>query len=58
MYDLVSYKEAKIESLAEQIKQLTLQNERYATYIFELISRDCPEEYKQIIKTELLKENR
>lgn len=58
MYDLVSYKEAKIESLAEQIKQLTLQNEMYATYIFELISKECPEEYKQVIKSELLKLNR
>lgn len=58
MYDLLSYKEAKIERLSEQIKELTLQNERYATYIFELISKDCPEEYKQVIKAELLKENR
>ena len=57
MYDLISYKDRKIVHLSDQIKKLTIQNEMYATYIFELLMDDCPQEYKKIIKTEMLKEN-
>lgn len=57
MYDLVSYKDNKIIQLTEHIKALTIQNEKYATYLFELLMDDCPNEYKKVIKTEILKEN-
>lgn len=58
MYDLVSYKDQKIAELTEQIKKLTIQNEKYATFIFELLMDDCPKEYKNIVKSEILKENK
>ena len=57
MYDLVSYKDKKIIQLSEQVKALTVQNEKYATYIFELIMDDCPKEYRKVVKLEMLKEN-
>lgn len=56
MYDLLSYKERRIEQQAETIKKLTLLNEKYMTFLFELLIQDCPEDYKRVIKSELLKE--
>lgn len=56
MYDLISYKDQKIQRLADQIHKLTLQNEKYATWLFELLMNDCPDEYKTVIKKELIKE--
>lgn len=57
MYDLISYKDNKIVELSERIKALTIQNEKYATYLFELLMEDCPKEYKRVVRTEILKEN-
>jgi hypothetical protein len=57
MKDLVDFKNYQIEALQckvfEQEKKISI----LETYIFELIDKDCPEEYKGIVKNELLKTN-
>jgi hypothetical protein len=49
MYDLLDFKQQRIEALLEQIKKLELENEKLSTYIFELCDKDCPKEYKKVI---------
>lgn len=53
MYDLMNYKEARIKALLSENNKLQLRNEQLMTYIFELIDRDCPDEYKNVIKSEV-----
>ncbi len=52
-YDLLDYKEQRIIALVEEVQNLRINEERLTTIIFELIDKDCPEEYKRIIKSEL-----
>jgi hypothetical protein len=52
-HDLLSYKEARIEALLQKIKELELENEKLATYIYELCDKDCPKEYKTIVKSDV-----
>jgi len=54
-HDLLSYKEARIEALLNEIQKLQLENERLATYIYELCDKTCPEEYKTIVKSDVFK---
>ena len=55
MKDLVDFKNAQITALQNKLFELDEKIKNYETYIFELTDKDCPEEYKQIIKNELLK---
>lgn len=52
-HDLLSYKEARIEALHAENQKLNLQIEKLATYIYELCDKDCPEEYKIIVKKDV-----
>lgn len=52
MYDLLNYKEARILALLDHIKKLEAENEKLTTYIFELCDKDCPQEYKNVIKND------
>ena len=52
MYDLLNYKEARILALLDHIAMLEAENEKLTTYIFELCDRDCPEEYKNVVKND------
>lgn len=54
-HDLLSYKEARIESLLQKIKDFELENEKLATYIYELCDKDCPNDYKKIVKQDVFK---
>ena len=54
-YDLLSYKEARIEALLNEINRLKLENEKLTTYVFELCDKDCPDEYKKIVKVDVFK---
>ena len=54
-HDLLSYKEARIEALLKEINRLELENEKLTTYVFELCDKDCPDEYKKIVKTDVFK---
>lgn len=55
MYDLLSYKEARIEALLAEINKLEAEKEKLTTYIFELIDKDCPKAYKDVIKSEVFR---
>jgi hypothetical protein len=54
-HDLLSYKEARIEALLNEINRLELENEKLTTYVFELCDKDCPDEYKKIVKVDVFK---
>lgn len=54
-HDLLSYKTARIEALLKEINRLELENEKLTTYVFELCDKDCPDEYKKIVKTDVFK---
>jgi len=54
-HDLLSYKEARIEALLNEINRLELENEKLTTYVFELCDKDCPDEYKKIVKIDVFK---
>ena len=54
-HDLLSYKEARIEALLDEINRLELENEKLTTYVFELCDKDCPDEYKKIVKVDVFK---
>ena len=55
MKDLVDFKNYQIEALQNKVFEQDRQISTLETYVFELIDKDCPEEYKGIIKNELLK---
>ena len=55
MKDLVDFKNYQIEALQNKVFEQDRQISTLETYIFELIDNDCPEEYRLIIKNELLK---
>ena len=54
-HDLLSYKEARIEALLNEINRLELENEKLTTYVFELCDKECPDEYKKIVKIDVFK---
>lgn len=53
MYNLLSYKEARIEALLNELKNKDVKIEQLQTFIFELISDECPDWYKEVIKKEV-----
>lgn len=55
MKDLVDFKNARIESLQKKVFEQEKQIAILETYIFELTDLDCPDEYKKIVKKQLLK---
>jgi len=55
MKDLVDFKNYQIEALQSKVFEQERKLSILETYIFELIDKDCPEEYKSIVKNELLK---
>tara|TARA_R110000772_G_scaffold204169_3_gene314337 strand:+ start:619 stop:801 length:183 start_codon:yes stop_codon:yes gene_type:complete len=56
-YDLLSYKQARIDALQEKVSQLETENDKLMTYIFELIDEDCPNDYKKDIKNDVFSRN-
>jgi len=54
-HNLLSYKEARIEALLRRNTELELENERLATYIFELCHVNCPEDYKRVVQSDVFK---
>jgi hypothetical protein len=55
MKDLVDFKNAQIEALLRKCNEQEKRISILETWIFELSDKDCPNEYKQIVKNELLK---
>ena len=56
-HNLLSYKEARIEALLQRNKELELENEKLTTYIFELCDVECPEEYKQVVQSDVFQQS-
>ncbi len=55
MKDLLDFKNHRIEALQSKMFDLEQKIGILETYIFELTDKDCPEEYKKIVKNQLLK---
>lgn len=53
MYDLLNYKEARILALLDHIKKLEGENEKLTTYIYELCDKNCPQDYKNVVKLDV-----
>ena len=55
MKDLLDFKNSQITALQKKVFELETRVSTYETYIFELTDKDCPTQYKDIVKNELLK---
>ena len=55
MKDLLDYKNNRIEAMQTDIFRKQQRIDVLETYIFELTDPSCPQEYKRIVKNELLK---
>lgn len=53
MYNLLSFKEARIEALLNELNKKTKRIQQLETFVFELITDECPDWYKDVIKKEV-----
>lgn len=51
----MSYLQARVEALLNEINKKDKRIQELETYIFELCDKDCPAEYKHVVKTEVFK---
>ena len=55
-HNLLSYKEARIAALLNEVNRLKLENEKLTTFIFELCDKDCPDEYKKVVQSDVFQQ--
>lgn len=55
MYDLTEYYRARIEAMSKEIERLNVREMQLTTFVFELLDKDCPQAYKDVIKGEVYK---
>ena len=53
----MSYLQARVQALLNEINKKDQKIQELETYIFELCDKDCPDEYKHVIKTVVFKDN-
>jgi hypothetical protein len=53
MYNLMSFKEARIEALLNELNRKNVRIQQLETFIFELINDECPDWYKDVVKKEV-----
>lgn len=53
MHNLMSFKEARIEALLNELNKKNKRIQQLETYIFELCDKDCPNEYKYVVQQEV-----
>ena len=53
MSEINNFYKARIEALENANKELRDRETELTGYIFDLISSDCPEDYKRVIKSEV-----
>lgn len=54
-YNLLSYKEARIEALLKRNLELEKEIQQLETFVFELCDKSCPVEYKNVILKQIFK---
>jgi len=50
MYDLLTFKDMRIEAMADAMSEKDKRISELETYIFELCDKDCPFDYKLVVK--------
>ena len=55
-YDLSSYFTMRISALEKNNREYTEEIDRLRTFLFEVCDPDCPNEYKGIVRKEIVKE--
>jgi hypothetical protein len=55
-YDLSSYLRLRIEALQSRNAKLEYEVDRLRTFLFEVTDSDCPVEYSDIVRKEIVKE--
>jgi len=53
MDDLITYKNLRIDTLQKRVYVLEQENLQLESYLFELLTGNCTEEYKNEIRTKL-----
>lgn len=53
MYNLMSFKEARIEALLNELNKKNKRIQQLETFVFELINDECPDWYKDVVKKEV-----
>lgn len=53
----MSYLQARVEALLNEINKKDKKIQELETYIFELCDRDCPDEYKHVIKNVVFRDS-
>jgi len=53
MHNLMSFKEARIEALLNELNKKNQRIQQLETYIFELCDSECPNEYKHVVQQEV-----
>lgn len=53
MYDLMSFKEARIEALLNELNNRDKRIQQLETFVFELATQECPDWHKEVIKKEV-----
>lgn len=53
MYDLLTFKEMRIEAMSDALAEKDKRISELETYIFELCDKDCPLDYKMVIKNQV-----
>ena len=49
----MSFKEARIEALLNELNRKNVRIQQLETFIFELINDECPDWYKDVVKKEV-----
>ena len=55
-YDLSSYFTMRISVLEDKNREQTQEIDRLRTFLFEVCDPDCPVEYKDVVRKEIVKE--
>ena len=53
MYDLLTFKEMRIEAMSDALAEKDKRISELETYIFELCDKNCPNDYKMVIKNQV-----
>ena len=56
MYSLIAFLEARVDALVTDRARLQKKIQSLETFIFELCEKDCPDEYKELIKRKVFEE--